>query len=257
MRLSKIITVSFLCGALLSVAGFFLWQWPIWICLAILILFLCVKIYGSTFIDSNFYIRTSCHGNRSGNGIAITFDDGPMVANTERILDILKEKDIHATFFCIGKNILQTPSIAKRIDEEGHLIGNHSFEHGRFFDLQSTSSMKLELNKTDAVILNTIKKKPRFFRPPYGITNPNLARAVKEGSYETIGWSIRSLDTIIKDRNRLWRRITKNLKPGDIVLFHDYSDLTIELLPDFINHVSSTGLTIVRLDKLLNIKPYV
>lgn len=256
MQLNRIMSVSFLGGVLLSVAGSFLWQWPIWIIFAILILFLCVKIYGSVFIDSDFYIRTICHANRNENAIAITFDDGPMAGNTERILNILKEKGVQATFFCIGKNILQAPSIAKRIDEEGHLIGNHSFEHGKFFDLQSTSSMKLELNKTDAVILNTIKKKPRFFRPPYGITNPNLARAVKEGSYETIGWSVRSLDTVIKDRGRLWRRITKNLKPGDIVLFHDYSDLTIELLPDFINHVSSTGLTIVGLDKLLNIKPY-
>lgn len=256
MRINRILTSVFLLVLLTATVGFLLWHWSIWIFFIILMLFLSVKIYGSIFIDSNFYIQTKCHANRNRNAISITFDDGPKEINTERILDILKIKSIKATFFCIGKNMERLPSVTKRMDDEGHLIGNHSFEHGRFFDLQSASSMKEELSKTSSAIFKITSKKPKLFRPPYGITNPNLACAVNDGSYETIGWSIRSFDTISQNRNRLWKRITRNLKPGDIVLLHDYSDLTIELLPDFIDHVAAIGLKIVRLDELLNIKPY-
>jgi peptidoglycan/xylan/chitin deacetylase (PgdA/CDA1 family) len=215
-----------------------------------------VKIYASVFIDSNFYIKTFCHGDRRENRIALTFDDGPMAGNTESILKILKEKNVRATFFCIGKHIEKSEGLAKQIDADGHIIGNHSYDHGRFFDLQSWKKMNEELTKTDAVIDRIISKKPLLFRPPYGVTNPNLAKAVKERGYQTIGWSVRSFDTVSKGKNCLWKRITRRLRGGDVVLFHDYSQNTIELLSEFIDHVSKVGLRIAPLDEVLNVKAY-
>ena len=83
-----------------------------------------------------------------------------------------------------------------------------------------------------------------------------VARAIVNGGYKTIGWSVRSFDTTTKDREALFSRVTKSLKSGDIVLFHDYCTLTLEILSDFITYVHKHGLKIVRVDQLLNEKAY-
>ena len=256
MLKGKLITIGFLIALLVSLSGTYLWQWSVFIAVAVLILFSAVMAYGSMNVDSNFFIKTINQGDTKTNCIAITFDDGPFPENTTRILDILKEKQVESAFFCIGKNVMQSPAVLRRIDEEGHVVGNHTFNHGRFFDLQSSSAMHDELVKTDQIIFNLLGKRTKLFRPPYGVTNPALAKAVRKCSYSTIGWSLRSLDTITKDKHVLWNRITKNLKAGDVVLFHDYCENTIELLPQFIDHAAKNGLKIVRLDVLLNLKPY-
>ncbi|MBA4055584.1 MAG: polysaccharide deacetylase family protein, partial [Marivirga sp.] len=125
------------------------------------------------------------------------------------------------------------------------------------FDLQTTGRIVKELVDTDQTILKAIGVKPRLFRPPYGVTNPMVASAVKKGGYKTIGWSIRSFDTVIKDSATLLERITKPLKGGDVILLHDYSNTTLEILPALLDHISKVGLKIVRVDELLNEKAYV
>jgi peptidoglycan/xylan/chitin deacetylase (PgdA/CDA1 family) len=114
-----------------------------------------------------------------------------------------------------------------------------------------------ELKKTDHAIEKAICKKPRFFRPPYGVTNPNLAKAIKKGGYITMGWSVRSFDTITKDETKLFERVTQNLKGGDVILLHDYCDSTIRMLPRLLKHIEQIGLKVVRLDVLLNEEAYV
>lgn len=255
MLKGKVISIFFLTAVVVAGGGFLFGNWPLASPLGIALLFVLVKIYGSFFIASNFYLKTFCKGNRGENVIAITFDDGPVKGSTDRILKILKEKNVRATFFCIGKNIIDSELLVMQIDAEGHLIGNHSFEHGKWFDLQSSAKMEEELTKTNDVISRVISKKPRLFRPPYGVTNPNLAKAVGE-NFQTIGWSVRSYDTVSMDKNKLWNRVTKRLKGGDIVLFHDRCEATIELLPKFIDYVFEVGLKIVPLDQLLKLKPY-
>ena len=84
-----------------------------------------------------------------------------------------------------------------------------------------------------------------------------VAKAVKQRGYETIGWSVRSFDTVIHDSSALMKRLTKSLKAGDIILFHDYCDVTIEILPALLDHIKKLGLKIVRADELLNEKGYV
>jgi len=96
----------------------------------------------------------------------------------------------------------------------------------------------------------------RFFRPPYGVTNPNLAKAIKAGNYHSIGWSVRSMDTVAKTEQKLLLKITTNLKSGDIVLLHDSVDITIQTLQKIIDAIKAKGFEIVRLDKLLNLEAY-
>jgi peptidoglycan-N-acetylglucosamine deacetylase len=224
--------------------------------LILILSYVLLNSWGTLFIASNFFINTKSKASIASSSVAITFDDGPVAYNTERVLTILKEHDAKATFFCIGKNVQALPSLAKQIHIEGHIIANHSFYHGALFDLQSTKKMSAELVKTNQSIASATGFTPRFFRPPYGITNPLLANAVKGLNFVTVGWSVRSFDTIAKSKEKLFNRITKDLKAGDIILLHDRCDITIEILPQLLTHIKTLGLQVESLDKLIQEKAY-
>lgn len=234
------------------------WQVDIsgWYYVLLAVIIIAVHSYGATQVSASFFIPIKWRGERQSNGVALTFDDGPLPIMTEKILAILKQHNATATFFCIGKRVKHHADIAKRIHEQGHLIGNHTFLHGKFFDLQSAGKMMEELKQTDSVIEEATGVKPRFFRPPYGVTNPNLAKAIRNGSYVTMGWSVRSFDTISKEEDKLFERVTRKLQGGDVILFHDYCDITIRILPRVLEHIQKVGLKVVRLDVLMNEKAY-
>ncbi|MCK5170454.1 MAG: polysaccharide deacetylase family protein [Bacteroidales bacterium] len=219
------------------------------------ILFLIHLVYCSANICSQAYIKTLCKIKTSEKKIAITFDDGPDSKITPKVLEILDEYNAKATFFCIGKNIENNKDLLKLIDEKGHLTGNHTWSHDRWFDLFSSKKMKSEIEKTSDLIFEIISKKPKLFRPPYGVTNPVLKRALKNINFHTIGWSIRSFDTINSPEKTL-KRIKNKLSPGDIILFHDNREHIIEILKSFLEYTNNQGYQIVRLDKLLNIEAY-
>jgi peptidoglycan/xylan/chitin deacetylase (PgdA/CDA1 family) len=207
-------------------------------------------------MSAQLFLPAKCKSNEATNTIAITFDDGPVGENTEKILSILKKRDVPAAFFCIGHRANNNTELLKRIHNEGHVIGNHSYWHGANFDLLPASRVEKELADTDAVIESCIGMRPLFFRPPYGVTNPMLAKAVKKRKYTVIGWSVRSFDTVSKDKTKLLKRVTGSLKAGDVILFHDYCRITLDILPDFLDQVSALGLKIVRIDELLKEKAY-
>jgi peptidoglycan-N-acetylglucosamine deacetylase len=219
--------------------------------------YLLINLWGSVNISSQFFVTAKCYGDGKSKSIAITFDDGPVPEKTIQILNILNEHNVRATFFCIGKNIKARPAILTQIHRAGHVIGNHSYFHGFLFDLMTTRKMQMEISGTNNIIRDTIGLVPRFFRPPYGVTNPMVAWAVKKLNLVVVGWSIRSFDTTAKDRHKLLSRITTNMKAGDIILFHDRCGLTIEILPDLLRHIKRIGLQVEPLDKLIAESAYV
>ncbi len=233
------------------------WQrsvhWTVYVLVGMIFIFF--QVYGALYMSSGFFLPAICCGKEDTKSIALTFDDGPDADHTRKLLAILKKHQLEGCFFCIGDRISNHPDIVKQMHNEGHIIGNHSFRHQWNFDFLSSKNMHEELFHTDDAIETVIGVRPRFFRPPYGVTNPNLARAVGN-DYRVIGWSVRSFDTVIKDPEKLLKRVTKKLKAGDIVLFHDHCEVMLQILPDFIKHVESTGLKIVRLDKLIGESPY-
>jgi peptidoglycan-N-acetylglucosamine deacetylase len=240
---------------LLLVEGLGILHVPVIGYILVVVTYLVIMTAGTVILSWQFFIPVKSSG-ISQQSIAITFDDGPMEGKTEKILEILRKQNIPGAFFCIGNRVDKNPALVKRIHDEGHLIGNHSYWHAATFDLQRAATITQELMDTDTSIYNVIGKKPKFFRPPYGVTNPMVSRAVRQNNYTVIGWSVRSFDTVIKDPQKLFRRITRSLKGGDIVLFHDYSESTLEILPVFLQHVNALGLKIVRVDELLNEKAY-
>lgn len=221
----------------------------------LIIVYVLINAAGSIFLSAQYYTKVKTKG-ENPDSIAVTFDDGPLPVYTERVLDILQQHKVRAAFFCIGRNIAANPDILKRIDAEGHLIGNHSYSHTATFDLKSTSMVLQELKSTDGIIHKNIGRTPKYFRPPFGVTNPMVAKAAQQRNYTVIGWSIRSLDTVIKNPEKLLARITKPLQGGDIILFHDHSESMISILPAFLEHVSKIGLKVVRIDELLKEKAY-
>jgi len=226
-----------------------------WYYVLLFFIYSLIVFWGCYNVGSNFFIKIVCKASTTKKEIAISFDDGPAENYTPEILELLKKNNIEAAFFCIGNRVEKHEALLKQVYEEGHIIGNHSYSHDAMFDLFSTKKMCVDLNKMDEATTKAIGVKPKLFRPPYGVTNPTVRKAIINGDYFPVGWSIRSLDTVIKDKQKLFNRIA-DIKPGDIVLFHDTSKTTLDILQRFIDHVHSSGFTFVRLDKLLNIEPY-
>ncbi|MCW3117762.1 MAG: polysaccharide deacetylase family protein [Chitinophagaceae bacterium] len=212
--------------------------------------------WGSYFIGSNFYFNVICSAKTEQKQIAISFDDGPFPEFTPQVLQILKENKVPAAFFCIGKRVQEHAELFQQVIAEGHLIGNHSYSHHLWFDLFSAGKMAADLQAMDDAMKKIAGLKPRLFRPPYGVTNPNLKKAVIKGNYIPIGWNIRSMDTVIKNEQKLLEKVTRLLKPGAVVLFHDTAKATPGMLSAFIRQVKDSGYEIVRLDKLLKLEPY-
>jgi len=222
----------------------------------LLILYSLVVFYGCYYIGSNFFIKIICSANTDQKEIAISFDDGPVSNYTTEILQLLKQDNIKATFFCIGNRIAGNENIVKKIKDDGHIIGNHSYSHHFWFDIFSSEKMLDDLKKMDQETERVTGIVPKLFRPPYGVTNPNLKKAIIKGNYIPVGWSVRSMDTVIRDEKKLLDKINRSLKPGAVFLFHDTSKTTVNILPEFIREVKKKGYTIVPLDKLLHLVPY-
>lgn len=241
--------------AALFMADVFLTVSP-WLYVILVFVLLVFLILGSISIQAGFYMKSLCFGNRKERSVALTFDDGPDEMITPQILDILKEKNIKATFFVIGKKADAYPDILKRIHKEGHLIGGHSYSHHFFFDWFTFRQMEHELKLTAEVVLRVTGKKIRLFRPPYGVTNPTLGRIVETLQYASIGWSLKSGDTRIRDAEQLLRRLKMNLKAGDVVLFHDTNPWTADLMKTFIAYLLQEHYTVKPIDQFLNVKAY-
>jgi peptidoglycan/xylan/chitin deacetylase (PgdA/CDA1 family) len=240
---------------LLALLGHFV-AIAVWVFVVICSLWFLVVMLGSSFIASNYHVKAYCSNPlETRKNIAITFDDGP-TEMTLLVLEVLKKYDAKATFFCIGKNIEKHPEILKRIAEEGHIIGNHSYSHSNFFDFYRKERLTEELQKTDALIQTITGKKPEFFRPPYGVTNPSIRRALEVTKHKVIGWNIRSLDAVIKNEKTIFNRIIKRVSPGGIVLLHDTSMHTVKVLEQLLQFLKKNKYKVVSSEELLNIKAY-
>jgi peptidoglycan-N-acetylglucosamine deacetylase len=230
--------------------------WSLWPMAIASLLYLIILFFGSYRIDSQFYLPVVCSADTNEKKIAISFDDGPDEHYTPRVLSILRDHGYPAIFFCIGKKIAGREKLLRAISEAGHLIGNHSYAHDFWFSMKSAKEMKSDLSAADVAIKDITGLQPKLFRPPYGVTNPNVRKAVEHGRYTVVGWSIRSMDTVINDRSRLLAKLKSALRPGAVILFHDTSLTMAEILPEFFEEVRNRGYEVVRIDHLLNLKPY-
>lgn len=247
--------VFFVLFALLLLFSFFVTvNW--WLFLLLFATRLLIMIIGSSQIPLNFHLKAYCSNPlEKEKNVALTFDDGPHEM-TLLVLDVLKKHNAKATFFCIGKNIEKHPEILKKIIAEGHIVGNHSYNHSRLFDFYRKDKLIAEIVRTDVLIEKISGKKTILFRPPFGVTNPSIKRALEVTKHHVIGWNIRSLDGIIKNEKLVFNRIKKLISPGGIVLLHDTSLQSVKALEQLLQFIEENEYKVVSLEQLLDIKAY-
>lgn len=218
---------------------------------------LLMTLCGSFLIQWNYHF-TSVHSNATiqKNQIALSFDDGPHPEFTIKVLQLLEKHNAKATFFCIGQEAEQRSELVQKIVDEGHTIGNHTYSHSKSFGFFSTKKVIAELQKTNGIIHDIIGKQMQLYRPAFGVTNPNIKKAIATTQLQPIGWNVRSLDTTHRSQSQVLNRITRRLKKGDIVLLHDTSEKTVAILEQLLLFLQKKNIESVTIDQLLDIKAY-
>lgn len=213
------------------------------------ILWFSIITWGSFNISSGIYLSTFNGIVTNEFKIALTFDDGPH-QNTLAVLDLLNKFKAKATFFITGENAEKHPDIVKKMQESGHQIGNHTYSHSEKFPFFSSKIMVEEIAKTSIIIKKLTGTKPKTFRPPFGITNPRVAKSIKKLNLDAIGWSVRSLDTVTNNPEKVIRRIIKKTKPGSIILLHEYTVHSAFVLEQILKYFSEQGYSFESVDEL-------
>ncbi len=175
--------------------------------------------------------------------VFLTFDDGPTPKITPWVLDILKQEQVKATFFCVGSQIEKHPDIFKQILEAGHQIGNHSYTHENGWQTPS-KNYKKSADKTEKLIAR-YGLSTKLFRPPYGRITPKKIKLLKQANYKIIMWSILSGDFSAKlNPAQALAYLTKYTRSGDIIVFHDSRKASKNLkiiLPEYIKQLKKYG----------------
>lgn len=173
--------------------------------------------------------------------IALTFDDGPHQVNTPKLLNVLKKEKIKTTFFCSGAECEKHPELIKETKNMGHEIGNHSFRHKRLKEIGAKDYQK-DILRTNEIIYKNTGIKPILYRAPYGELNLRILRIVRINKMIYTGWTVDSNDSYINGKEELIKYLSKqDIKRGDILLFHEDYEHTIEAMPEIIGLLKGQG----------------
>lgn len=202
-----------------------------------LVLLAALLVYASYSIRAGIYLSAFCRSATRAKVVYLTFDDGPDSVQTPKVLDVLRAHQASACFFCIGRKVAGNEAVLLRMVHEGHLIGNHSYTHSSRFPLYSYRRMLKDVEACDEALTHAIGHAPSLFRPPFGVTNPTVAKVVGQRGYTVVGWTIRTFDTRDASIRRVVKRVDRFLHPGAVILLHDrlpHSDVLLEVLLRFL-----------------------
>ncbi len=195
--------------------------------------------------------RTYSQVSGVGRTVALTFDDGPSAKLTPKLLDMLKQRGIKATFFLVGQNAAEYPDIVKREVAEGHEVGNHSWSHPQLTKL-SADGVAAQIEKTNAAIRTAIGHDPGVMRPPYGATNAKLDHRLNDQyGLKVILWDVDPLDWKYRNSARVEREILSQTKPGSIILVHDIHATSVAAMPDTLDALIAKGYKFVTVSELI------
>lgn len=204
--------------------------------------------------------RPACIVRSGGTGgvkvVALTFDDGPWPGQTERVLDVLARYDVKATFFMLGANAAKYRGLARRVTEEGHQVGNHTWSHRTAFGTPWRVSMA-EIKAAQDAIRASTGVTPRWFRPPKGTIGPSLADAAKAHKLRVAMWTVDPWDWDRPGVTAITQRTLAQLRPGGVVLLHDGGGdrtQTVYALEAIVRELRRQGYTFVTLDELAEIR---
>lgn len=190
--------------------------------------------------------------------IALTFDDVPDPRFTPQVLDVLKTKQVRATFFVVGTRMLKHPDLLRRIHREGHNIGNHSYSHPDFSKIEM-EKVQSQILKAEQIAERLVGFKPKLVRPPYGEIRSLQLDWAKQQGYTVVNWDVDSTDWRQLRANQVFRNVTRAVRPGSVVLLHagggEGQNLsgTVEALPAIIDWLRDHHYEPVALTELLNV----
>ena len=248
--------------------------------LAIVLSITVFMVWASASIRSGVYVRAFCREKTDLKVVYLTFDDGPHPPETQRVLDVLRERGARATFFLIGSKVSGNEAVLRRMLEEGHALGLHTYSHAGTFPLLSFDKMLADVNEGKRAVESVAGKKISLFRPPFGVTNPTISKVVRTLGLHTVGWDVRSFDTMFckssehsckssehsckqsgysckqsgyscKQSGYDWyvpvvERIMKQVRPGSVILLHDRLDGASELLSLLLDNLAASGYEFTR-----------
>ncbi|WP_197046731.1 polysaccharide deacetylase family protein [Oceanobacillus salinisoli] len=205
----------------------------------------------------NVPINNEMHfmGDTSEKRIALTFDDGPEVTYTTQILEILREKDVKATFFVVGERVRKYPEQLRQMYQDGHAIGNHTWDHPHLPELKDQEFIE-NIQSAAEEIERVIGVKPTLFRPPYGEIKERRLEWLEKQGYQTIMWTADTKDWSEISAEEIVSKVMKEANPGVIVLQHNYHASgpfeTVQALPRIIDELRTQGYEFVTVSELLN-----
>lgn len=248
--------------------------------LAIVLSITVFMVWASASIRSGVYVRAFCREKTDRKVVYLTFDDGPHPPETERVLDVLRERGARATFFLIGSKVSGNEAVLRRMLEEGHALGLHTYSHAGTFPLLSFDKMLADVNEGKCAVESVTGKKISLFRPPFGVTNPTIAKVIRTLGLQTVGWDVRSFDTMFckssehsckqsgysckqsghsckssehscKQSGHDWyvpvvERIMKQVRPGSVILLHDRLYGASDLLALLLDNLAASGYDFTR-----------
>ncbi|MBQ7433148.1 MAG: polysaccharide deacetylase family protein [Lachnospiraceae bacterium] len=179
--------------------------------------------------------------------VAITFDDGPDPIWTEKLLDGLAERNVHATFFVLGKKVAENEALLKRMQEEGHLIGNHSYNHVQLNRLRE-AVVKKELDDTNEQVYEATGYRPEYVRPPYGAWDK---KKDCPGEMMTVYWTIDTMDWQLLDADKVMKNVVGKVSDGDIILLHDVYESSVDAALKIVDYLQEEGYELVTVDQLI------
>ncbi len=186
--------------------------------------------------------------------IAMTYDDGPHPRNTPRLLDMLRARNIKATFYVIGGSVDRYPQIVRRIVAEGHEIGNHTYTHRNLKTL-SNPEVRRELARTREAIIRAAGVQPRTMRPPYGALYQRQRLTIwQDFGYPTVLWAVDPKDWQRPGVEVVKHRILSDTRNGSIVLSHDLHAPTVDAMPETLDGLLERGFRFVTVSQLLALK---
>ena len=245
----------------------------------VLVIVLCVLaaavliflVWACSSIDSGVWLKAQCRDLHPGK-VVLTFDDGPDPKVTPQVLDVLDSYGVKAYFFVTGSKAEKHPELIRLILSRGHIVGNHTYTHSPLFPVSGKTFIEDDIRACDSVIDLAVQEaaptsaapeprlsasaaspEPRLFRPPFGVTNPDIAKILKHTGHKVIGWDVRSFDTVhLKDSlspsevdsaiEKCVGKILRKARPGSIILLHDRLSNAPALLSRLIPALRRSGL---------------
>ena len=206
-----------------------------------------LRYEGGLIFTESSHVKSDTKQNTEKMKVALTFDDGPDPEYTEKLLDGLKERNVKATFFLLGKQVKLYPKIVKKIEEEGHLIGTHSYEHVNLATLSETDAAN-QIKQTNQIIHDITGKYPEYLRPPFG-NEPRSEKGMRD--MVVVLWDVDPLDWCCGSSADIVNKVIKKVEENDIILMHDASQSSVNAALKIVDELTKKGYEFVTVDELI------